>query len=167
MSLYLRFEVGEGSYLLDVKRIACVLPMREIRPIALAPGFFRGACEYLGLPVPVIDLSELLLGAPAARRLGTRLVLVSPGTRDDGPGGSPLCAYLGLIAEKATQLLRREAGEFAASRVLSVAAPFLGPVTTVAGRLLQRIEVSQLPGAATDARADARTRSVQSGDDCS
>jgi chemotaxis-related protein WspB len=51
---------------------------------------------------------------------------------------------LGLIAEQATETMRREAGSFTDSGLSSDAAPYLGPVTQDGGRLIRRIDVQKL-----------------------
>ena len=50
----------------------------------------------------------------------------------------------GLIAEKATETLRREPGDFVASGVKSDGAPYLGPVVNDARGIIQWIEVNKL-----------------------
>jgi chemotaxis-related protein WspB len=86
----------------------------------------------------VIDLGELAMGRPSERRLSTRIILVDYTAAD---GAKHL---LGLIAEKATETLRREPGDFAPSGVTSDAAAYLGPVTVDARGLVQWIEVKKL-----------------------
>ena len=51
---------------------------------------------------------------------------------------------LGLIAEKATETLRREPGDFVASGVKSDGAPYLGPVASDARGLIQWVQVDKL-----------------------
>jgi len=51
---------------------------------------------------------------------------------------------LGLIAEQATETIRREAESFTDSGLASDAAPYLGPVTQDGGRLIRRIDVQKL-----------------------
>jgi chemotaxis-related protein WspB len=51
---------------------------------------------------------------------------------------------LGLIAEQATEMMRREAGSFSDSGIASDAAPYLGLVTEDGGRLIRWIEVQKL-----------------------
>ena len=136
--LFLLFQVGSDRYALDVRQIAEVLPMVAIKRIPLSPRGVAGVCNYRGVPVPVIDLSELAIGRPTQPRLGTRLVLVHYG---DGTGARHL---LGLIAEKATETLRCAAEEFVASGVTDEATPYLGPVAAHAGSLIQQIEVDEL-----------------------
>jgi chemotaxis-related protein WspB len=86
--------------------------------------------------VPVVDLSELMLGEPARPHISTRLILVRHGGH-----------LLGLVAERATEMLRCEAGCFAASGLASDSTPFLGSVTQDGDRLIRWIDVQKLPQA--------------------
>ena len=133
--LFLLFELGNDRYALDVRQIAEVLPLVGVKQIPLAPEAVNGLFNYRGAPVPVIDLSQLTLGRPAARRLSTRIVLVH---YPDETGDTHL---LGLIAERATQTVRHEPSDFVASGVTSAGPPYLGPVVTDERGLLQWIDV--------------------------
>jgi chemotaxis-related protein WspB len=134
--LFLKFRIGEESYALDTARIVEVLPLLRVTRVPRAPAGVAGLITYRGWAVPVVDLSELMVGEPARPHISTRLILV----RRDGH-------LLGLIAEQATETLRREAGSFADSGVASDAAPYLGPVTQDGDRLIRCIEVERLPAA--------------------
>ena len=137
--LFLLFELGHERYALDVRQVAEVLPLLTIKPIPQTPAAVAGVMNFRGVPVPVIDVSQLTLGRPSQRRLSTRIVLVH---YPDAEGGTRL---LGLIAERATETLRREPADFLPSGVTSEGAPYLGPVTPDAGGLLQWIDVTTLP----------------------
>jgi chemotaxis-related protein WspB len=136
--LFLLFRVGRDRYALDARQIAEVLPMVAIKRIPLSPRGVAGVCNFRGVPVPVIDLSDLAVGRPTQPRLGTRVILVHYA---DGTGARHL---LGLLAERATETLRCSPADFVASGVTSEGAPYLGPVTAHAGSLIQRIEVDEL-----------------------
>ena len=136
--LFLVFELARDRYVLDVSRIAEVLPLLAIKQIPQAPPAVAGVLNYRGAPVPVIDLSQLTLGRPAERRLSTRIVLVH---YPDARGGTQL---LGLIAEKATHTVRREETDFIASGVTSEGAAYLGPVAPDAHGLLQWLDAGTL-----------------------
>jgi len=69
--------------------------------------------------IPAIDLSQLTLGRPAHARLNTRIVVVNY------PDDSGHTHLLGLIAEKATETVRRESVDFLASGVNTDRAPYL------------------------------------------
>ena len=136
--LFLIFELGKDRYALDVRQIAEVLPLVAFKQVPRAPQAMNGLFNYRGAPVPVIDLTQLTLGRPSARRLSTRLVLVH---YPDDAGQTHL---LGLVAERATQTARHEASDFVASGVTNTGAPYLGPVVTDARGLLQWIDVRTL-----------------------
>ena len=136
--LFLIFELGKDRYALDVRQIAEVLPLVAFKQVPRAPQAMNGLFNYRGAPVPVIDLTQLTLGRPSARRLSTRLVLVH---YPDEAGQTHL---LGLVAERATQTARHEASDFVASGVTNTGAPYLGPVVTDARGLLQWIDVRTL-----------------------
>ena len=131
--LFLMFRIGSESYALDTAQIAEVLPLLEITPVPQAPAGIAGLINYHGGAVPVVDLSELILGKPARAHISTRLILVHYGEH-----------LLGLIAEQATELMRRDPASFADSGVASDTAPYLGQVTEDGGRLIRWIEVKKL-----------------------
>jgi len=111
---------------MNLKRVPCA-------PIGVA-----GVFNYRGAPVPVVDLNEMMLGEPAARRLSTRIILVK----------YPLDALhpraLGLIAEHATNMIQRSVQDFIETGVESDSARYLGRVTNDTGGLIQWIEVERL-----------------------
>jgi len=131
--LFLKFRIGAEAYVLDALQIAEVLPLVSIRRIPQAAACVAGLINYRGRPVPVVDLSELMQGKPALQHISTRLILVRYGEH-----------LLGLIAEHATETLRRDLADFVDPGISSDGAPYLGPVTLDAGRLFQWIEVHKL-----------------------
>jgi chemotaxis-related protein WspB len=143
--LYLTFRLAADRYALEVSRVAEVLPLVDIKPLPRSPEGIAGAFDYRGTPVPVIDLSELTLGRTARAQLSTRIILVH---YPDGRGGTH---FLGLIAEDATELIRRTPAEFMPSGVSNGATPYLGPVAPASGGLVQLVEVERLlPAAVRD-----------------
>src|SRR5688572_5472830 len=105
--------------------------MLEAKRIPQAPPAVRGAFDFRGQPVPLLDLSELAVGVPAQEHLSTRIVLVN---YPDGRGGTRL---LGLLAEHVTETMRRNAEDFHDPGVEVPDAPWLGPVASDAGGLVQ------------------------------
>ncbi len=136
--LFLIFELGKDRYALDVRQIAEVLPLVGVKETPMAPPGMCGLFNYRGAPVPVVDLSQLMVGRPSVRRLSTRIVLVQQ------PDTSGRTHLLGLIAERATQTARHEPSDFVPSGIANPAAPYLGPVVIDARGLLQLIEVRTL-----------------------
>jgi chemotaxis-related protein WspB len=144
--LFLVFQVGAHRYAIDAAQVAEVLPLVPINAIARAPEEIAGVLVYRGAPVPVVDLSQLLEGRPAERRLSTRVVVVHyPLGKDVGKDGlKGETRLLGLIAEKATETIRREALEFVDSGVVNDRAPYLGSVAPDTRGMVQRVDIGRL-----------------------
>ncbi|WP_448956147.1 chemotaxis protein CheW [Labrys neptuniae] len=121
--LFLYFRIGDEGFAMAIDRIAEIVPLTELKKVRQAPLGVAGSFEYRGRYVPVVDLCALELGRPARSRLSTRIVVVRH-PHDE-------TTLLGLIAEKATEMLRLDPAEFA---------PFAqGP-----HGLVQRIELEDL-----------------------
>jgi chemotaxis-related protein WspB len=120
--LFLLFQLGKDRYALDASRVVEVVPLVALKKVPQAPRGVAGILNYRGRPVPAVDLSELALGHPASERLSTRIIIIH---YPDAAGRNQL---LGLIAEQATELLRREPKEFLESGMTVGAAPYLGPI---------------------------------------
>lgn len=138
--LCLLFQIGKDRYALEAKYAVEVLPYLALRQIPRAPRGVAGIFNYRGRPVPAVDLSELTLGQPARERLSTRIILVN---YPDAQGRFQL---LGLIAEHATEMLRRDERDFVDSGVHSNAAPYLGPVVMDDKGVIQLLRVQHLLG---------------------
>ena len=132
--LFLQMQLDGDRYALDIRQVAVVLPLVDLRAVPGAPAAVAGIIDYGGAPVPVIDLARLLANRPAHRRLGTRVVLVHYAKQH----------LLGLIAERATETVRIDVSEFQASGVTRSDPPRLGPVALDAAGALHWLDVSQL-----------------------
>jgi chemotaxis-related protein WspB len=136
--LFLLFQLNGERYALDTASVVEVLPLLDVRAVPRAPAGVAGVIEYRGLTLPVIDLSELALGRPAARRLSTRIVIVE---HADVQGER---RRIGVIAERATSTVRCEPSQFQPSGLARAGAPYLGHLAKSADGLVQRVEVSEL-----------------------
>jgi chemotaxis-related protein WspB len=136
--LFILFQIGRDRYALSARSIIEVLPLMNLKRVPCAPVGVAGVFNYRGAPVPVVDLNEMMLGEPAARRLSTRIIVVK----------YPLDALhsraLGLIAEHATNMIQRSLQDFIETGVESDSARYLGRVTNDAEGLIQWIEVERL-----------------------
>jgi len=136
--LFLLFRLGNDRYAIEAKQVVEVLPLLSAKQIPQAPPEVRGAFDFRGQPVPLIDLTQLALGHPVREHLSTRIVLVR---HPDGRGGARL---LGLLAEHVTQTMRRDPAEFRTSGVELPQARWLGPVASDEGGLVQWLQVDEL-----------------------
>jgi chemotaxis-related protein WspB len=136
--LFILFQIGPDRYALSARNIIEVLPLMNLKKVPAAPSGVAGILNYRGTPVPVIDLNEMTLGLPAVRRLSTRIILVKYFTEDQRSHA------LGLIAEHATNMIRRSIEDFVETGIDSETAPYLRKVTNDSNGLIQWIEVERL-----------------------
>jgi chemotaxis-related protein WspB len=136
--LFLVFQLGQDRYAFNTAHVAEVLPLVGITPVPQAPAGVAGVFNHHGTPVPVIDLSELTIGRPAERRLNTRIVLVHYPDREG------TLRLLGLIAERASEVVRHEPTDFVSSGIVNGRTSCLGPVVADARGLIQWIDVGTL-----------------------
>jgi len=136
--LFLMFQLGPDRYVLDTAQVEAVLPLLAVKRLPAAPAGVAGAISYRGTPVPLIDLSLLALGRPAAPILSTRIILLHYPTEQ---GEHRL---LGLIAERAIETVARDPADFVASGVEAGTPPYLGPVAADEGGLIQWIRAEAL-----------------------
>jgi chemotaxis-related protein WspB len=136
--LFILFQIGGDRYALPANRIIKILPLMNLKKVPCAPSGVAGVLNFHGTPVQVVDLNEMTLGEPAARRLSTRIILVKYPFEKEPPH------LLGLIAEHATTVMRRPPQDFVETGVQSDAAPYLGKVAQDARGLIQWIEVERL-----------------------
>jgi chemotaxis-related protein WspB len=129
--MFLLFHLGKDRYVLEARHVIEVLPLLELKKIPEAPRGVAGMFSYRGRPVPAIDLNELTLGQPAAQCLSTRIVIINY------PDESGKLHPLGLIAERATEIIRREASEFTQPGLRFGDTPYLGPVLTDGSGVIQ------------------------------
>ncbi len=136
--LFLLFEVTPDRYAIDVAQVAEVLPMLQVKPVPQAPTGVAGLINYRGAPVPVVDLSSLMMGRPASPSLSTRLIIVHY------PDKSGQTRPLGLIAEHVVETLRREATDFQPSHIGDGQSACSGPVTSDDRGVIQWVNVNAL-----------------------
>jgi chemotaxis-related protein WspB len=137
--LFLVFRIGAERFALQATEVAEVLPRLALKPIAQAPHWVAGVFAHRGVLVPVIDVSALTFGQPAAARTSTRLVLVHYRVDAQRPD-----LLLGLILEQATDTLRCNPGDFHPYGLDNRQAPYLGPVREDEQGLMQWIQVTDL-----------------------
>jgi chemotaxis-related protein WspB len=132
--LFLVFQVGQDRYALEASRVVEIVPYLEIEPLSQAAQGVAGIFNYRGRLVPAVDLAALALGRPAQELLSTRIIVVN---YPDENGTNHL---LGLIAEHATGMLRKEAKDFMDPGLKRRFSPHLGPMLIDAGGPVQWVQ---------------------------
>jgi chemotaxis-related protein WspB len=120
--LFLLFQLGNDRYAIEASRVVEVVPLLELKKIPHAPRGIAGIFNYRGSPVPALDLCEVATESSARERLSTRIIIIR---HRPASGAEHL---LGIIAEKATETLRKNPGDFVDSGLRITGAPYLGPV---------------------------------------
>ena len=156
------FHLGDDRYVLEASRVVEIVPLLALKQIPQAPRGVAGLFNYRGRPVPAVDLSEITLGRPAAPRLSTRIIVVQyEATRDHGTTGpqdhgtssqwsrgqwsrGPSGHLLGLIAEHATEIIRKEPRDFQEPGLKLSGAPYLGPVSLDPQGVIQWVREQEL-----------------------
>jgi chemotaxis-related protein WspB len=136
--MFLLFYLGQDRYVIEASRVIEVLPLVELKRIPEAPQGVAGLFNYRGQPVPAVDLSQLTLGRPAAECLSTRVIVV--GYPDEKGRQHPL----GLIAERATEIIRRDTAQFVEPGLNVGSPPYLGPVLMDGQGVIQWVHEGRL-----------------------
>jgi chemotaxis-related protein WspB len=136
--LYLVFYLGKDRYAIDTAQVVEVLPLVMVKQIPQSSPGVAGIFDYHGAVVPLIDLAELALGTPSLKWMSTRIILVNY----HAPSGQT--HLLGLLAEHATETLRRSEDDFVVSGVSVAGASYLGAITTDDAGIVQRIDIHGL-----------------------
>jgi len=161
--LYLLFQIGHDRYALEASHAVEVIPLLALKKIPQAPRGVAGIFNYRGQPVPALDLCELTFGHPATERLSTRIIVVrysrEPGVESrvgsrvesrESRAGLALdprpSTLFGIIAEHATEMMRRDERDFVDSGVKVRAAPYLGPVLMDHKGVIQLLHAQHLLG---------------------
>ena len=134
--LFLLFQLGNERYALEASRVVEVVPLVALKSLPQTPKGVAGIFNYRGQPVPAVDLCALTVGEPAKEHLSTRIIVV----KLEGDGDR----LVGLIAEHATEMLRKEPGEFMESGLRIKAAPYLGGVFLDPNGPIQRVHEQRL-----------------------
>lgn len=110
--LLLLFETSDGRYALESEQIVEIIPLLQTKKIPGAPPYVAGIINYRGTPVPVFDLCSLAGAEPCRQYFSTRIILVLYPLADDQ------VRLIGLIAERATDVVRCGEAEIRASGIL-------------------------------------------------
>ncbi|MEO6078307.1 MAG: chemotaxis protein CheW [Steroidobacteraceae bacterium] len=135
--LYLLMQIDGARYALDIAQVAEVLPLVTLQTVPRAPPGVAGILDYGGTPVPVIDMSFVLANRQAHRRFNTRIVMIhyTAGGRTQ---------LLGLVAERATETMRRDQSDFVDPGVRATSPPDVWPVALDAAGPVYRVDVAHL-----------------------
>ncbi|MBI3414704.1 MAG: chemotaxis protein CheW [Verrucomicrobia bacterium] len=149
----LMFQIGVDRYALETSQVAEVLPLVHLQRVPHAPPGVAGLFDFHHELVPVVDLSELMLGRKASVRISTRIILVR------GKGEASDRAF-GLIAERTTGTLRRRHEDFVVAGLRRDRVPLLERVTTDAEGVIYWLDLQALRAGPLAGLLDQTAREV-------
>ena len=151
--LFLLLRLEHARYVLPAEQVLEILPLVRITPMPKSPPAVAGVIDFRGEPVQVVDLSLVLLGRPAKARMSTRVIIASCRTRGDQ--SKPI----GLLAEQATDTLRRDPADFTDSGLAAADTGHHGPVAIDEQGIIEWLKPERLlPGALHDALLGAASQ---------
>jgi chemotaxis-related protein WspB len=137
--LFLVFQLGSDRYAIDAAQVVEVLPLVNWKCVPRAPAGVAGIIEYRGVPIPLVDLTDLAIGRPSQKWMSTRIIVVNY-----RPDLSTRDYLLALVAEQAIRTVRRSEEEFVHSGLTVADSPYLGFVAADPAGAIQRIDVQHL-----------------------
>jgi chemotaxis-related protein WspB len=136
--LFLLFQAGDAQYALEISRVIQILPRANLRPCPAVPDYIAGLLNFHGAPVVVVDLSRLLNGARSKRFMSTRIIVA------EYKGTSGREIRLGLMAEGATTVIKKDHFEFIDNALKAPGVNYLGKMFRHGERLIQLVKVEEI-----------------------
>ena len=135
---YVKFNLDEFRYVLSISDVVEIIPYVKLTALLNLPDYLAGLCNYRGFSVPVIDLCSLFLKRPCNKKLSTRIIVVEIGE------GNSADKMVGLMVEKATEIVKVEDENFMDAGVYGDDLPYLGPVMADSTGLVSRIQPAEI-----------------------
>jgi chemotaxis-related protein WspB len=135
--LMLLFYVGNEQFALDCDLIIEIFPKVNLKAISHMPPCFAGLMNYGGIPVPVIDVVQLIENRSSGSSMHTRIVLLKHHTIESSN-------FLGLICEKAIATIEVEFSQFIDSGLKPEEKPYLGGIYSDGSKSIQYFDTLAL-----------------------
>lgn len=104
--LVLLFYIGTEMYACNTEFVIEVLPKVHLKKTLHVPEYIVGYMNYGNMPVPVIDLCQYFENRSSSNSMHTRILLLK------NPNPHEAKHFLGLIAEKITEIIEKESSDF-------------------------------------------------------
>ncbi len=110
--------------MISTTNIVEVIPYVRLNPIPLAENYIAGMFNYRGSAIPVIDICSLFYHRPSAEKLSSRIIIIKV------KGAENISRHIGVLVEKATEMIKMDEDSFVESKVVNQNMPLLGPIIT-------------------------------------
>lgn len=140
--LVLTFMIGDYLYGFEAVRVAEVVPPVKSKSLPRAPKFVAGIFNYRGVISPIVDLSMLATDRFSLNMMSTRTIMID--LAELFPGEEKGKKFIGLRAEKVTDMIKLSEVDFENSGIEIPDAPWLGKVARRDDGILQLIRPERL-----------------------
>lgn len=136
--LFSQFILDGNKFVISAEKITEIIPLVSLKADPMQPEYVSGLLNYHTDILPVIDLCFLLGGHSCERKLSTRIIIVENGEKLEYP------QLLGLIVEKATEMVVLDNGKFRPSPLINPDAIADGPVIEHQGEVITKITIEEI-----------------------
>jgi len=136
--LFLLFHVGDDRYVVDARKVIEVVPLVKLSNFPNTANYVAGLCNYRAVPVPVIDVRQLLDEIPSRPVMSTRILLVHYISHSGQEH------HLGLIVEHATETISLAAKRFHRTASQTSEDNYVSNMMTDEKGIIQWIDVDHL-----------------------
>ena len=133
MKLQLLFSIGNRRYAMDTSYVVEVIPKIQIQKIPQVVDYVLGLINFGGIPIPVVDLSLLVIKTPCIEKLHSRIILLKNKSHQ-----------IGILGERVTEVREMPNDAFCDSGVLWKDLTFMGGIANLKDEVIQEINVPKL-----------------------
>lgn len=136
--LMLLFYVGEERFSCICDPIVEIIPQVPLRKLMHSQPYLMGVLNYTGIPIPIVDFSQLCSARSSHPYLSTRIIIFRRNVE-----GEPE-QTLGLIAERVTDTIDRDPSDFKNSGFALRHGKFIGGVVNDSQGLIYHVLIDEL-----------------------
>ncbi len=136
--LLLQFFIEHDRFAFDSGKVVEITPVVPLRAVPNAPPGLAGLMNFRGEVLPVIDVSQALVGRKARLLMSTRIVLARLWEK------TPQERVVGLLVEKATETFFASRDQFQSPKLDVQKAPYLGDVMIDSNGMIQLLEIEKM-----------------------
>ena len=132
--LYLRFKLDNEEYAFDTSHVVEITPLVDLKAVPNSESFIAGIMNYRGTPIPVIDLSRILLGREFSRNMSTRIIISKIDNNK----------MVGLIIEHIEGMIKKSEADFINPNTATNTTSYLGNIAIDHKTMMQTINIEEL-----------------------
>ena len=135
--LYLRFNLDGQEYAIDTSNVIEIAPLVKIKKGPGNASYIAGIMNYRGKPIPVMDLTMMILGREFSPSMNTRIIITQVNDNN-----TP--RLVGVITEHINGVINKDEIEFFNSNNVSGNAAYLGNIAIDQKYMIQTVLIENL-----------------------